>query len=133
MNFYTWKDSFNIGIEEIDRQHRTFLEYLNACQQQVSGADGSCIDAEMLGRLKEYAASHFRFEEELMQSMGYPEIEHNEQQHKYFEAKIEELGTGLDQGGKAHYESVLAFMRDWFLRHILEEDKKYVPYASKAG
>ena len=132
MSFYTWKDSFNIGIEEIDRQHRTFLEHLNECHQHVSGAKGTCIDTEMLNRLKTYAATHFRFEEEMMQSLGYPETEHNEQQHKYFEAKIEELMTGITEGGKSHYESVLAFMRDWFLRHILEEDKKYVPYASKA-
>lgn len=128
MEYYTWKDSFNIGIEEIDRQHRAFLEYLNECQQHISGINDSCIDAEMLKKLREYAVKHFRFEEKLMEAAGYPEKEHIEQQHKFFEAKIEELGVGINDGGKSHYESILAFMRDWFLKHILVEDKKFAPF-----
>jgi hemerythrin len=128
MAFYTWKDSFNIGIEEIDKQHRSFLDCLNDCHVQVSGGKGAEIDSDLFDRLRDYAAKHFRFEEGLMQSNGYPEIDQQKKQHEYFESQLAEL-VAIQHGESGRTaESVLAFVRDWFLKHILDQDRKFVPY-----
>jgi hemerythrin len=128
MAFYTWKDSFNIGIEEIDKQHRSFLDCLNDCHVQVSGGKGAGMDSDLFDRLRDYAAKHFRFEESLMQSNGYPEIDQQKKQHEYFESQLAELETIQHGESGRTAESVLAFVRDWFLKHILEQDRKFVPY-----
>jgi hemerythrin len=128
MAFYTWKDSFNIGIEEIDKQHRSFLDCLNDCHVQVSGGKGAEIDSDLFDRLRDYAAKHFRFEEGLMQSNGYPEIDQQKKQHEYFESQLAELGAIQHGESGRTAESVLAFVRDWFLKHILDQDRKFVPY-----
>ena len=128
MNFFTWKDSFAIGIEEIDQQHKGFLEYLNECYQQTSRDSSAGIDPLLLGKLKEYAATHFRFEESLMEAGGYPTLGPHAKQHKYFESQVAELDA-RQAGGKARTtESLFVFLRDWFLCHILEDDKKFVPF-----
>lgn len=31
MEFFQCKDSYNIGLEELDRQHRSFLQMVNTC------------------------------------------------------------------------------------------------------
>ena len=128
MDFFKWKDSFSIGIEEIDQQHMSFLEYLNECHLKVSGTKGAEIGQSLIDALKVYAAEHFRFEEALMQAKGYPKLETQERQHKYFESQIAELETAKDEGSERTVESLLAFLRDWFLNHILEEDKDFASY-----
>lgn len=128
MDFFAWKDSFAIGIEKIDQQHKVFLEYLNECYQQASRNSSAGIEHHLHVKLTEYAATHFRFEESLLQARGYPHLEFHIKQHKYFESQVGELDAGK-AGGKARTtESLFVFLRDWFLCHILEEDKKFVPF-----
>lgn len=128
MEFFRWKESFNVGLEEIDLQHRGFLELLNDCYLKVSCSDRSAVDPEMTARLREYATRHFRFEEELMRFRSYPDMLHQQQQHILFESMILELEAGQASGKSRSIESVFAFLRDWFLKHILEEDKKIATF-----
>jgi hemerythrin-like metal-binding protein len=128
MNFFTWKDSFDIGIEKIDEQHKVFLEYLNECYQQASRNSSAGIDPYLHKKLKDYASTHFRFEESLLQARGYPNLEFHIKQHKYFESQMVELDARQAEERTRTTESLFVFLRDWFLGHILEDDKKFVPF-----
>jgi len=128
MDSFKWKDGFNIGIAEIDEQHRSFLECLNDCNAQISSGKRGSIDRSLIDRLSAYAAMHFRFEESLMEAEGYPEIAQQRTMHKYFEAQVAELEASLSKQGGRSLESVLAFLRDWFLNHVIEQDKKFASY-----
>ena len=128
VELFKWKEIFNVGIEEIDRQHRSFLELLNYCYVKASGLGRSGIDPEMVAKLRDYATRHFRFEEELMRFRSYPDMLHQEQQHRMFESMILEFEAGHAAGKDESVESVFTFLRDWFLNHILEEDKKIASF-----
>lgn len=128
--FYSWKEVFNIGVEEIDRQHRAFLDCLNDCHRHASGESGAGFDIGAFAKIRVYAATHFRFEEEAMVKWGYPGLERQRQQHRYFEAQIRELESAHAGGGDRNAASLLVFLRDWLLNHILEEDKQFVPYVT---
>jgi hemerythrin len=128
VEFFKWKESFNVGIEEIDRQHRSFLELLNDCYVKASGLGRSGIDPEMIASLRDYATRHFRFEEELMRFESYPDMLLQEQQHRMFESMILEFEAKRAAGKDESVESVFTFLRDWFLNHILEEDKKIASF-----
>jgi hemerythrin len=131
MAFFQWKDSFNIGNAEIDRQHRSFLEMLNEYYDSGSGGTKDRISDQLIVRIKEYAAMHFHFEEQLMQAAGYKETEHQQKQHRYFESLVSDLESNQRQGKTGDLKRVLSLLKDWFLRHILEEDKKFVPHIIK--
>ena len=126
MNFFTWKDGFAIGIEEIDRQHKVFLEYLNECYLQTSRNSSAGIDPHLHEKLKGYASTHFRFEETLLQANGYPDMKFHAKQHKYFESQVLELDANKAGEKTRTVESLFVFLRDWFLNHILVDDKKYI-------
>ena len=128
VEFFKWKESFNVGIEEIDRQHRSFLELLNDCYVKSSGLGRSRIDPGMIAKLRDYATRHFRFEEEFMRFRSYPDMLSQEQQHRMFESLILKYEAGRAAGKDESIESVFTFLRDWFLNHILEEDKKIASF-----
>ena len=125
MEFFKWKDGFNIGIEEIDQQHRKFLEYLNECHRYVQSEGETEVDAAMILKLKGYAKAHFKFEEDLMTAYDYQKKDQHIRQHEYFVSQI----AKLEDKGAAHpdkaAEGLLAFLRDWFLSHILERDREF--------
>jgi len=128
MAFFLWKDSFNIGNGEIDRQHRSFLEMLNEYYDSGSGATRDNIDDRLIVRIKEYAAMHFRFEEQLMREAGYTETEHQQKQHRYFESLVSDIESIHRKGRSDDLKRILLLLKDWFLQHILEEDRKFVPH-----
>jgi hemerythrin len=131
MAFFQWKDSFNIGIAEIDRQHRSFLEILNEYYDSGTGSTKDNISDQLIVRIKEYASMHFHYEEQLMQEAGYKETEHQKLQHRYFEARVTELEAEHRKGRTDDLKRMLPLLKDWFLRHILEEDKKFVGQLKK--
>ena len=128
MDSFKWKDGFNVGIAEIDEQHRSFLDCLNDCNALISSRKGASIDQCIIDRLRAYAAMHFKFEESLMEGRCYPEIEQQRKMHKYFESQVDELQSSLSAQGGRSLESVLSFLRDWFLNHVIDEDKKFASF-----
>jgi len=78
----------------------------------------------MFDNLTEYADHHFKDEESLLKKNGYPGLATQQQQHAFFISQLKEFKNSSSK----HFalpESTLAFMKDWFLEHILQEDKKY--------
>jgi hemerythrin-like metal-binding protein len=126
MAFFIWKDSFSIGITALDRQHQGFLEMLNEYHEQVIRHGFNRVSPEMLGRLKDYAETHFRDEEALMSFKGYRDLDAHRKQHRYFRKMLVDLENGRVEGYGTTVEGMLAFLRDWFLTHILEVDREIV-------
>jgi len=124
MAFFVWKPQFSIGIKDVDRQHQGFLELLNEYHEQVIRHGFGGVSPEMLGRLKDYADTHFRDEEALMAFKGYGGLEEHRKQHDYFRSLLVDLEGGRLEGHAATVEGMLAFLRDWFLKHILEVDRQ---------
>jgi len=128
MAFFQWKDSFNIGNAEIDRQHKSFLEMLNEHYDSRSGGTKDVISDRLIARIREYASTHFRFEEQLMIEAGYPETEQQKKQHRYFESLVADLESNHQKGQTDDMKRVLSVLTDWLLHHILEEDRKIIPH-----
>lgn len=119
---FVWKNAFNIGVTEIDDQHRHFMVCLNACSDNKIGKEESL---EFIQELRDYAAKHFALEEKLMCSVDYIDLKTHVMQHKYFEERVAELETAVIGGENEKVNNLVTFMLDWFVKHILEEDSKY--------
>lgn len=122
-----WEEELNVGNDELDSDHRMFFELLQDCYNDSCTLGNDRIDPDIIRRIKKYALMHFSYEEEVMRSSGYPDYERHEKLHRYFEEKVAELETS-NKDPNNPLESMSSFLRDWFLKHIMEEDKKYAPY-----
>ena len=83
------------------------------------------VDQELIEKLKNYVIKHFRFEEGIMRSKGYDGIKHHQKQHRYFESVVQDFESAHQNGKDEKLSSALMLLRDWFLNHILDEDRKF--------
>ena len=127
-----WDKSFEIGITEMDEQHRMLVsianEILSAKQQHIEDA----TIAKILDALIEYTQQHFQHEEKLMEDMGYPNLPEHRRQHKMlmndvllFKSKF--LTNDLSIPELAN------FLKNWILDHIKEHDREYGTYLRSHG
>lgn len=124
MEGFEWKDKFSVHVDEMDDHHKKLLEYFNELQNVIgSGAAAGKVNDTLLA-LIEYSGFHFAEEERLMKSMNSPELAVQINQHAYFTNEVNEMYKQFNQG-KLPSQSVLAFLHNWFINHIMQEDFKY--------
>lgn len=128
MNPSIWKATYSVGNKELDSDHQILFDLLHDCYLDFSAPNKERVNPKVISKLKDYATKHFSYEEAIMLSCGYPDFNRHEQQHRYFEKKVSELGEISKEDGTLQFESMLFFLKDWFTKHVLEEDKKYTHY-----
>ena len=128
MAFMKWSEHFVTGIELVDRQHRGLVDLVNEAAPLLVGretAGGGDIDA-LLERLSDYAATHFRDEEDLMAaaSIDPSYLEHQSRCHHSFEDDIRLLRREMQLEGQINGQHLLRFLASWLTFHILVEDQR---------
>ena len=123
---YYFTDDCLIGVEQIDEEHRELFRIVGETRELL---DNEILDdkydriCEMLGRLEDYAAEHFRHEEEYMEQINHPELELQKKQHMEFCAKMDEMDAIV--GGHNQQEflnDLLSYLVKWLYRHIIGSD-----------
>jgi len=120
-----WSKEYEIGIEKIDRQHFTLVEYINRLEEASgAGSNGHLINTIFQG-LMNYTNYHFTFEEIYMKNINYPDLEEHKLMHKDFILKIRKFKTDFESGELPDLSLLHRFLQRWLIEHIREEDKKY--------
>lgn len=122
MGYIVWKNAFATGIEEIDEQHRTFLGYVNTLHDAVSSGSGEVTAPVILQELTDYVLQHFAAEESML-AADPALLAAQKLQHDYFLHELMTFTFSLAKGQKCANQMLL-FLRDWFLNHIMTEDKR---------
>lgn len=124
-NLVAWKDSYALGMDEIDDQHKMLFDLINRCWQAIVENSGHNITIEILEELERYTILHFTEEEVFMRSMKYPNIDAHVAMHSMFVQKIVDEKLRARNGDRVSLD-LLHFLRNWLANHILIEDKRYV-------
>lgn len=125
--FFVWKDSFALGLPEVDGEHRQFFEIMNRCARIASqGATPTEVQL-VLQELATYARLHFAHEEAALDRVGYPELDLQQAEHRRFSRELERI-RDLESPSML---AALALTRDWLLQHIMGSDRRYVAWITK--
>ena len=131
-NAVTWNDSFSVGFEYIDNQHKELVKIVNtlyaACKMGAVNADIAYL--QTISKAMEYARVHFSDEEKYMGMVFYPELNEHKKQHEEFVVEIKK-SMKLFEEGKAAPIEMANFLKNWLLDHIAVSDNKYAPYFAK--
>ncbi|MDD3172262.1 MAG: hemerythrin family protein [Herbinix sp.] len=124
---YEFKNEFRTGIESIDQEHAKLFEiadraYTTLMDEFIPDKYDYIVD--ILNELKDYAATHFKHEEEYMISINYRKLFSQKAMHDEFIEKISGYDLDkLDENQKDAIVEILDFLNEWLVDHILKSDK----------
>lgn len=124
-----WSSALNTGIPAIDEQHQRIVTYINDLYDAREARDEERV-GEVLTHLLDYAFSHFRYEENFMEEIGFPSLDAHKQIHRLFAQKVEEFVARYEEGEDVT-DDLLNTLNRWLIHHIKNEDGEYADYARK--
>ncbi|PLY03470.1 MAG: hypothetical protein C0623_01420 [Desulfuromonas sp.] len=128
-----WDSTFDIGVPEIDAEHRYLLSLVNDFHSAYRNKTVESKIAEILKHLLRYVEVHFRNEESLMSAIDYPMSKQHKTRHTHLEKTSRELLEQYTAGNVDITDETMDFLRGWLYHHILEEDKKIGDYCNDHG
>ncbi len=128
-----WHDGLNLGVSEIDSQHKELISIINQVLEKVkSGSSDAVIDG-LLAQLREYAVHHFNSEEKFMEKIDYPDILKHKQLHKQLKDKVKFFQSARFRKEEVSWDEVKELLTRWLIEHILREDYKIAQHAKSAN
>lgn len=120
-----WSPDFSVGVPEFDRQHRQIIDVINRMIASRDTAPHSESVSDALDQLTRFASEHFKDEEAFPTARDYSALEEQRASHRFLRQRTVELRQmAIDERASTPVR-LLAFVRDWWVRHILEADQRY--------
>ena len=125
MQFLEWEDSYNIGVKEIDIQHRGLFDIISKLSaSRRYETDGKYFFA-MLNQLVDYTKTHFATEERYMREAQYPQLAEHQQEHIEFITEVMKLVRDCEKKEPDIEQKILNFLKNWYMAHIMGTDRDY--------
>lgn len=129
---FEWDSGLETGHAEIDDQHRGLfalakkLDALLSCEECQFDAVADAIYG-----LNDYVIEHFREEEALMASVGYPELNSHRALHERLTGETMKLMARYFGGETMVAADIAPFVGEWLTIHIDKQDKRFATFARK--
>ena len=123
------------GNDMIDSQHRQLFKAINDFQDSCSSGQGKeRVDATMRF-LVDYTAKHFGDEERLQQQSNYPDQVNHKKLHQEFKSLVNDLSMQSKQEATSFMvlTKLSNSLGNWFINHIMREDKKVAAHVRSQG
>lgn len=123
-----WDESFSVGVETLDRQHKLLFALINQFHRAVEAKEDTPKLTSIFSQVVAYTGMHFSKEEEMMRQANYPDLEN----HMVLHARlVEEAKKNLEEiqsGKNGACENAVGFLANWLEKHIKGVDTKYAPH-----
>lgn len=121
-----WKESYSIGIELIDAQHKHLFDLGNSAldlMKSDSSLDKSEQIIQLIDDLLQYTKFHFLSEESYMLNIDFPLYENHKKEHDAFIQKITDINLAtISSNQYKHIQDLVIFLLNWIVTHIFEND-----------
>lgn len=128
---FEWNESFSVGNQAIDDQHKQLLALCNKCYGILSlgGSTARSQLHSLIDELGEYVRIHFDYEESVLRLYNYTKLAEHIAEHDAYWQKLSNIrnkaATEVDISN-----DVMVLINEWWEHHILENDAQYRQYLS---
>ncbi len=127
MKQLVWDESFEIGVQEIDTQHKEFIKLLRRIKLGFEKEVPLKMQLRILEELIKYAEYHFCSEENIMLITRYPDVRAQQTEHaKLLGSLTRKVETY--KRSPATGEQLAEFLYNWFVTHTQVEDRKFADH-----
>jgi hemerythrin len=123
-----WTTEYEIGLDEVDSQHRSIIDKINALSGKSGQEVGDSAALRLLEELSDYVRHHFKTEEALMVRGGCDhdfEVRHRSE-HAYYRGVLRDFMNDYIDGRSRITSSFLEYLVHWLLHHIVSTDREMV-------
>ena len=132
MNNVEWLETFELGVPEIDGDHRTIVDLMKAIEAALSAGHRKQA-VRLIDRLVAFAEDHFRREEALLVAWGYPEVTTHCQYHRGLVETVDRIKEAcLEKGDTGSFEACCEEMMRYIVDDVVQGDmhlKSYLQYS----
>jgi hemerythrin len=133
MALITWNPAFSVKVKQFDDQHIRLVDMINELYDAMKAGNGSETVAKILGQLVDYTVTHFTDEEQRLSQYAYPDLEAHKSEHEKLVRQVLDLQQKFEAGQAILTINVMMFLKDWLMKHIQGDDKKYGDYLNDRG
>lgn len=121
-----WKQDYELGINEIDDQHKVLVELINRLYDAFIKKEQNSEVIKVISELYNYTDTHFKTEEKYFWRFQYENTEKHIAEHKKFIDAINSFREQVEEDPGRFVFAIIKFLQDWILNHIMISDKEYV-------
>ena len=130
MDIIKWRKSYETGVMAMDEQHQKLISLINQLYKVMRSDEAQASVIEVLGEMNDYADLHFHEEENLLKKNSYEGFDSHVALHQSYRDKMKVLTKESEKGEGAQIQAMYAFLRKWWMEHIIAEDKLYGEHLS---
>ncbi len=127
MSLIEWDQSFDVGVNLINNQHKRLFFLLDELNEAKEKNDTKKVLDNVIQELMFYVDFHFKTEEKYFKEFQYENAEEHIKQHKNFENKAKDFYKKYseDKEEAKISDEIINFLKDWLVNHIKIVDKAY--------
>ncbi|MBF0195219.1 MAG: hemerythrin family protein [Magnetococcales bacterium] len=123
--------SLVVGLDNIDSEHEVLFSLFDTLSKAIENNDYLFDLGEIIEELVAYVKFHFKSEEKLMISSGYPNIMQHRKAHKIMTAHVHGYMFRFKSKSESQRNIVVDindFIKFWFIDHIANDDMNLAKY-----
>jgi len=124
MSLIEWKKEFEVGVAEVDHEHRELIGLINELHEVMKESGDFDQVLESLGEIYAQISAHFALEEKMMRVSRYPAYADHKEDHETLLEDLRDIMDDVEDDG-SYNESILANdLERWFSLHFKTHDAK---------
>jgi hemerythrin len=133
MALIEWSPAYGVKVKKFDEQHKKLVDLINQLHDAMKSGQGNTMIGIVLQSLIAYTSTHFAEEIKMMQANAYPDLAKHQAEHEKFVKQVVEFQQKFQDGSAMLSMTILSFLKEWLVKHIQVEDKKYGPFLNAKG
>lgn len=123
-----WKESYKIGVESIDKQHKALFCAVDDLLKEIKEKADKTAFQKTIQFLKEYVVYHFSEEEAYQASIGYAGLKEHQKLHQEFTSAILAYEKKLldTDFSLSVVKDLAGTLTTWLIYHVAGEDQNFV-------
>lgn len=121
----SWGPFFKSGNEQIDHEHYKMIQISNKIIEACFNDEAYEETMELFNELVEETVNHFKNEEEILEKIGYQDVEEHKKIHKDLLEKMFKMQSGLESKQFTPLHVAQYMIQDVVVGHIIKSDFEY--------
>ncbi len=124
MALIVWKDSYSVGVDAVDHEHREMIELINDVHESLLAGAGEPDVTAFLGEIFRAISAHFALEERFMREHRYDRLGEHKEAHEQLLEEIRDIMDGYDADPEGATSQLSQSLDVWFTEHFKTHDAR---------